>query len=298
MKRLMMLILFLLGTVTFQAFGGVNEIWQYPEERIYTEADRGLSPYRASSLYQTGTFGLTFDDGPDPELTPLLLDTLKKHNTKATFFILTDKINEKTLPIVYRILEEGHILATHGPDHSRSTEQSELIWKGGLMRSLQDLSEVYKMAGQRFDKIFYRFPYGAYGSFKSRFPYHHMNSLLALSKELMGENCIQFAFWDVDTADWVPGMTPQEISQNIISHYEGGEVVDFEAVKVNGRTVYRKKPFVLRNPPGGGIILQHDIHRNSVLAVDLFLKRAKDLGIQILPLDEIEEFRVLRNCSL
>jgi len=125
-----------------------------------------------------------------------------------------------------------------------------------------------------------------------------MNSLLALSKEMMGENCIQFAFWDVDTADWVPGMTPQEISQNILSHYEGGTVVDFEAVKVNGRTVYRKKPYQLKNPPGGGVVLQHDVHRNSVLAVDLFLKKARDLGLRLLPLDEVDEFRVLRNCSL
>lgn len=293
-----MVSLILLFSLIFPVYAGSEEIWQYPEDRPYTEADRGLSPYRALSLYKTGGFALTFDDGPDAELTPLLLDTLKKHNTHATFFILTEKINERTMPIMKRMLDEGHIVATHGPDHSRSTDQSELVWKGALRRSLQDLAEVYKKAGHSLEKIYYRFPYGAYGSYKSRYSYHHMNALLSLSRELMGENCIQFAFWDVDTADWVPGMTPEEISQNIISHFEGGTVVDFEAVKVNGRTVYRKKPFNLRNPPGGGIVLQHDIHRNSVLAVDHFLSRAKDAGIIIIPLDEVEEFRILRHCAL
>lgn len=287
----------LLSTMIFHVHAGAEQIWQYPEERKYTESDRGLSPYKARSLYQTGGFGLTFDDGPDLELTPLLLDILNKYSVKATFFILTDKVNDGTFPIVKRMLDDGHIVATHGPDHSRSTDQSELVWKGALRRSLQDLSEIYLRAGHRLEKIYYRFPYGAYGFTKESNPNHHMNSLLALSKELMGENCIQFAFWDIDTADWVLGMTPQEISQNIISHFEGGVVVDFEAIKVNGRTVYRKKPFVLKNPPGGGIVLQHDIHRSSVLAVDLFLKRAFDLGIKILALDEIEEFRVLRDCS-
>lgn len=293
-----MIVLLLLSTFFLNAIAGPEEIWQYPEERSYSDSDRGLSPYRALSLYRSGSFTLTFDDGPDQELTPILLDTLKKYDTKATFFILTDKINAATFPIVKRMLDEGHIVASHGPDHSRSTEQPELVWKGALRRSLQDLSEVYATAGHRLEKIYYRFPYGAYGSFKNRYSYHHMNSLLALSQELMGENCIQFAFWDVDTADWVPGMTPQEISQNIVSHFEGGTVVDFEAVKVNGRTVYRKKPFHLKNPPGGGVVLQHDIHRSSVLAVDLFLKRAREIGIHVLPLDEVEEFRGLRDCSL
>lgn len=293
-----MLKLLLILTLVLPAFAAPPELFQYPEERDYGEADRGLSPYRALSLYGSGKFSLTFDDGPDPALTPLLLDILRSHGTQATFFILTDKLNSEALPLIKRMLDEGHIVATHGPDHSRSTEQPELIWKGALQRSLQDLAGVYRAAGHRLEKIYYRFPYGAYGSYKARYPYHHMNALLSLSKELMGENCIQFAFWDVDTADWVPGMTPEEISQNVLSHFKGGTVVDFEAVRVNGRTVYRKKPFLLKNPPGGGIVLQHDIHRNSVKAVDLFLTRAKEIGMSFVPLDAVEEFRVLRDCSL
>lgn len=293
-----MKILFLFGFLSLGAFGAAEEIWQYPEEREYSDSDRGLSPYRALSLYNSGSFTLTFDDGPDSELTPLLLDILKKHEVPATFFVLTEKINDKTFPLIKRMLDEGHLVATHGPDHTRSTNQSEILWKGSLRRSLQDLADIYRRAGHSLEKIYYRFPYGAYGSYRNPHAYHHMNSLLALSKELMGENCIQFAFWDVDTADWVPGMTPQEISQNVISHYEGGVAVGFEAVKVNGRTIYRKKPYQLKNPPGGGVVLQHDIHKNSVLAVDLYLKKARDLGLRILPLDEVDEFKVLRNCSL
>lgn len=293
-----MLVPFLIGILSLGVFAGQESVWQYPEERPYSDSDRGLSPYRALSLYGSKSFTLTFDDGPDAELTPLLLDTLKKHDVQATFFVLTEKINDKIFPVIKRMLDEGHTVATHGPDHARSTDQSELVWKGALRRSLRDLAEIYRKAGHTLEKIYYRFPYGAYGSYRNAHSYHHMNSLLALSKELMGENCIQFAFWDIDTADWVPGMTPQEISQNVISHSEGGVVVDFEAVKVNGRTVYRKKSYVLKNPPAGGVILQHDIHRNSVLAVDLYLSRAKDYGIRILPIDEVEEFRVLRNCAL
>jgi peptidoglycan/xylan/chitin deacetylase (PgdA/CDA1 family) len=57
-------------------------------------------------------FALTFDDGPDPDITPLLLDVLARHHAKATFFLIGERIpgNES---IVARIASEGHELANH-----------------------------------------------------------------------------------------------------------------------------------------------------------------------------------------
>lgn len=271
------------------------DFFQYPEDRTYTSADRGLMPYRALSLYQTNTFTLTFDDGPDPVLTPMLLDILKKHDVKATFFVLTDKVTSATRPIIDRMLKEGHLVASHGPDHARSTNQEELVWKGELRRSLESLARWHNDANLSFSHIYYRFPYGDYGK---RSDYHHMNSLLSLSKELMGDNCIQFAFWDVDTVDWLAGMSASEIAQNIIAHNEGGRAIDFKRVTVNGRVTYRKKAYQISHPPAGGVVLQHDIHRNSVLATEIFLDYAKQNGVKIVRLDEVEEFRILRDCRL
>lgn len=272
-----------------------GEVFQYPEERTYTNADVGLRPYRATSIYRTNTFTLTFDDGPDINLTSRVLDILKNHGVKATFFVLTDHVNEQNFHLIKRMLDEGHLVGSHGPDHSRSTEQSELVWKGALRRSLQDLAGWYKKAGHELNNIFYRFPYGDYGK---RPDYHHMNALLSLSRELMGANCIQFAFWDVDTADWVPGITPKEISQNIIAHNDGGRATGFEMVMVNGKKTYRKKTYTVTDPPGGGVVLQHDVHAASVEATDHFLKAAKAKGLRMVRLDEVEEFRILRDCSL
>jgi len=55
---------------------------------------------------------LTIDDGPDPVTTPKILDVLKQHGARATFFLITDRIpgNEQ---IVVRTVEEGHELANH-----------------------------------------------------------------------------------------------------------------------------------------------------------------------------------------
>jgi peptidoglycan/xylan/chitin deacetylase (PgdA/CDA1 family) len=250
-----------------------------------------LRPYRSLSLYKTGTFTLTFDDGPHPTRTPRILDILKIRQIKATFFVLTSKINNETFPIIKRMLDEGHVVASHGPSHDRSGDLTLEEWKRQTKQSFIDLSKWYKLAGHEFNKFYYRFPFGDYGT---RNDYHHINALREVSQELMGDNCIHMAFWDVDTSDWVPGMTGKEISQNIISHNEGGTYIDFKKV---GAT-YVKNPIQLKNPPAGGVILQHDIHEASVMGLDLFLEYADSRGLGLPRIDEIEEFRITKNCIL
>lgn len=264
---------------------------QYPEDRDYTSQDRGMRPYRALSLYKTGTFTLTFDDGPHPDRTPRVLDTLKAYNIKATFFVLTNNINNNNFYLIKRMLDEGHIVASHGPTHDRSADLSKEEWKRQTKQSFLDLAKWYKLAGHEFTKFYYRFPYGDYGT---RTDYHHINALKEISLELMGDNCIHMAFWDVDTSDWVPGMTPAEVAQNIIAHNEGGTYIDF---KKQGST-YVKVPVELKNPPAGGVVLQHDVQEPSVKGLELFLKYAVERGVRLPRIDEIEEFRITKNCKL
>jgi len=61
---------------------------------------------------------LTFDDGPDPVSTPLVLDLLERHGAKATFFIL-GKHAALYPGLVKRIAESGHAVANHSFDHGR-----------------------------------------------------------------------------------------------------------------------------------------------------------------------------------
>ena len=63
------------------------------------------------------TVYLTFDDGPNPEATPQLLDVLKQHDVKATFFVIDKHITDETVPILRRTFEEGHAVALHS--HTR-----------------------------------------------------------------------------------------------------------------------------------------------------------------------------------
>ena len=66
---------------------------------------------------------LTFDDGPIPEVTPWVLELLKKHDIKATFFMVGDNIRKH--PDEYRmVVEHGHRIGNHTFNHIRGFEYS------------------------------------------------------------------------------------------------------------------------------------------------------------------------------
>ena len=66
---------------------------------------------------------LTFDDGPDPEWTPLVLDALARHGMRATFFLVGERA-ERHPGLVARIRAEGHEAGSHGWDHASQPEIS------------------------------------------------------------------------------------------------------------------------------------------------------------------------------
>jgi peptidoglycan/xylan/chitin deacetylase (PgdA/CDA1 family) len=270
--------------------------FHYPEDRNYTSADRGYTQYGAPSIHRTGKYALTFDDGPHPIYTAKILDTLKANNAKATFFIITTNVNEKTFPLVKRMLDEGHIVASHGKNHDNSNNITKEAWKSRVKQSFVDLAAMYKRAGHTFDKFYYRFPYAAYGERKD---HHHINSLKEISNELMGENCIHFAFWDHDSGDWIPGMTGAEIAQNFKATNEGGKFITYKTVRNSaGKLTQIKVRKDIVNPLSGGVLLQHDIQLSSVDGIKTILDYVTNNNLEIVSLDEVEEFKVTKNCRM
>ncbi len=68
---------------------------------------------------------ITFDDGPDPVFTPLVLDLLKQHNAKATFFVVGRKVKQHP-EIIKRIIAEGHQIENHSFNHVRFSSNEQL----------------------------------------------------------------------------------------------------------------------------------------------------------------------------
>ncbi len=89
-------------------------------------------PYRVARYgYSPNKIALTFDDGPDPEWTPKILDVLKEKNATATFFLIgiqTDKYSG----IAKRIYREGNTIGNHTFTHPDVTNMSAPLFKAEL----------------------------------------------------------------------------------------------------------------------------------------------------------------------
>lgn len=104
-----------------------------------TEAEADRLDF-AKSCKDASHIHLTFDDGPDPVYTPLLLDELKKRSIQATFFLLGDAITSYP-DIVKRIAAEGHTIGTHTFTHTDITS-SDAIVDSELRRTAWALNKV------------------------------------------------------------------------------------------------------------------------------------------------------------
>ena len=288
---LMISVIFLAEANAYDCQKGFHEtnLKQFPEERTYTPiSDNGFDQYKTASLKNSNKVVLTFDDGPHPTRTPRLLDILKKHQVKATFFVLTNLVTEKTKPILERMIKEGHIVATHDHDHDNNNNETQESFYQELKESILIIDKIYKKYKPSHKGIYYRFPYGAYGKNAS---YHHMNVIRDLSTELYGENCINFAFWDIDSVDWSPKLKDEQIAQNIWAHIKGGTAYKTTSkTTIFGKVKYKTKKYNHTWPFGGGVALLHDIHDKSIDAAEIFIKRAKSEGVEIVPMDSVKEY--------
>lgn len=101
---------------------------------------------------------LTFDAGFENGYTPSILDTLKKHNVKAAFFLVGNYL-EKNPDLVKRMVEEGHIVGNHTYNHPDMSKISDME---AFKKEITSLEELYKnTTGQEMSK-FYRPPQGKY----------------------------------------------------------------------------------------------------------------------------------------
>lgn len=85
---------------------------------------------------------LTFDDGPHPEWTPMLLDRLQHLSMRATFFVLGREA-ERYPDLVRRMIREGHTVGNHTWSHSEPEQTSVAVFRDELLRTnrlLEDLT--------------------------------------------------------------------------------------------------------------------------------------------------------------
>lgn len=134
---------------------------------------------------------LTFDAGYENGCTAQILDTLKKHDVKAAFFLVGNYL-EKNADLVRRMVEEGHIVGNHTMSHPNMSAITE---KEAFQKELSGLEELFKkVTGKELPK-FYRPPQGIYSE-----------ENLKMAKEL-GYKTV---FWSLAYKDWENDNQPTE----------------------------------------------------------------------------------------
>lgn len=140
---------------------------------------------------------LTFDDGPHPEVTPWVLDTLADHGAKATFFCLGQQA-ERHPELVERIRREGHGVGHHSWDHPN----------GWLTPTKSYVDNVMRGATQVGGTLF-RPPYGRISP--------------AQLREL--DRHYRIVMWDVMGGDFKPGQTGEACTRHVLQRSSSGSII-------------------------------------------------------------------------
>ncbi|MEU0473840.1 polysaccharide deacetylase family protein [Streptomyces olivaceus] len=131
------------------------------------------------------TMMLTFDDGPHPEYTPQILDTLAKHDVRATFFVCGE-MADYNRDLLSRMADEGHVVGNHTWSHPQLTRLTRRRIRSEMERTSEVVEQAYGDPPRWF-----RAPYGAWN--RATF-------------ELGSELGMEPLAWTVDTLDWTtPG---------------------------------------------------------------------------------------------
>ena len=176
----------------------------YPEIRPHMTMKAAME---TDNLSYYKTVALTFDDGPNRTNTTVMLNNLLETGTRATFFVLGNRIKDNA-DLVQREHDEGHAVASHNYAHGDVSKMS-----GTAIRSQKTKFDdaCYPVLG--ISARYARVPYGLYPQ---------------MIKAKAGMPLIQ---WSVDTYDWREERTNATILKNVKKQFTDGDIVLMHDIK-------------------------------------------------------------------
>jgi len=170
-----------------------------------------------------GVVAFTFDDGPNPETTPAVIEALEKYDIPATFFIVTQRISgkhgEKGRELLARELAGGFLVGSHSVTHANLKHAASDQLAREVDASIRTLSaEAHRPIGM------FRPPYG---------------SLSAAGRMWLKRLGLTEVQWSVDTLDW-KAHDPERLRQKVISmikHDDGGVVLMHDVKPITARVI-------------------------------------------------------------
>lgn len=145
------------------------------------------------------TVFLTFDDGPIPEVTPWVLDTLDELDVKATFFMVADNVRRYP-ELLDEVRRRGHAVGNHTMHHLQG-------FKVTSRRYLRDISE----ANDLINSPLFRPPHGIMRWSQAAVLKHHYNIVM----------------YDVVSRDYSRKMNPDQVFENVRRYTRNGSIIVF-----------------------------------------------------------------------
>jgi peptidoglycan/xylan/chitin deacetylase (PgdA/CDA1 family) len=160
-------------------------------------------PFFEHGAGEKNQIALTFDDGPVPGVTEIILEELRKREVRATFFMIGEKAAAAP-DLARRVLDEGHEIGNHTFSHSKLSELPDKAAEEEIEKTENLFSELFG-----YKAAWFRPPYGAL---------RQNQAALATNRKL------GVALWSIDSEDWRrPGES--QIAKNVLTKTKAGSII-------------------------------------------------------------------------
>jgi peptidoglycan/xylan/chitin deacetylase (PgdA/CDA1 family) len=215
----------------------------------------GMDPADAPPL--GGRVALTFDDGPDLDATPLVLDTLRAYAAPATFFMLGERLSDPAIwPLVDEMVADPLFdLANHTWDHADLSHLS-------LSDVEDEIDDTTALLETWVTPTFFRFPYG---------------SSTCETHDLATDRGLRVAGWHIDTGDWCYAAVGEEGVCLTEDYWRVPEIYEADMIGWTMEQIRRHD---------GGIVLLHDIHLWTAATLEDLILAIEAEGFTFVALDD------------
>jgi peptidoglycan/xylan/chitin deacetylase (PgdA/CDA1 family) len=142
---------------------------------------------------------LTFDDGPHPDITPWVLDVLRTHGAKATFFVVGSRV-QRYPEVMERMRSEGHAIGNHTMTHP-----------DGWLTPVTAYMDEFRRCAELTGATLFRPPYGRITPTQYRNIAPHARVVM----------------WDVLSADFDSKCSPDRCVTNVLDNVRPGSIIVF-----------------------------------------------------------------------
>lgn len=203
---------------------------------------------------------LTFDDGPNPATTPKIIEVLHKHHAPATFFNNGSRYAAAgALDVAKQIADDpDFILANHSQNHLNLALQTQAKLESEVTRT----DTLIRSAGET--PKYFRFPFG---------------SATCSAMKWVKSRGYHVTGWTIDSADWCYAAGAGYCKKSTFKYVDDALRDDMQG-------------YILSQvrAGNGGVMLMHDIHKNTAEHLDAILTKLESEGFTFVRLDDTSVF--------